>query len=63
MGSWLRKSLYLALFWRIAVGIAVMAGVALLLPRWWMVLGTGLVVALWIAAWGTSVVTNAVERD
>jgi two-component system phosphate regulon sensor histidine kinase PhoR len=62
MGSWLRKSLYLALFWRIAVGIAVMAGATLLLPRWWMVIGTGFVVALWIAAWGTSVVTNAIER-
>jgi two-component system, OmpR family, phosphate regulon sensor histidine kinase PhoR len=61
MGSWLQKSLYLALFWRIAVGIAVMVGAALLLPRWWMVLGTGLVVALWIATWGTSVVTDAIE--
>ncbi|MGD0646809.1 MAG: ATP-binding protein [Acidobacteriaceae bacterium] len=61
MGSWLRKSLYTALFWRIAVGIAVMAATTLLLPRWWMVIGTGLVVALWIAAWGTSVVTNAIE--
>ena len=61
MGSWLRKSLYLALLWRIAVGIAVMAVGTLLLPRWWMVIGTGFVVALWIAAWGTSVVTNAIE--
>jgi two-component system, OmpR family, phosphate regulon sensor histidine kinase PhoR len=61
MGSWLRKSLYLALFWRIAVGIAVMAAATLLLPRWWMVIGTGLVVALWTAAWGTSVVTTAIE--
>lgn len=61
MGSWLRKSLYLALLWRIAVGIAVMAGATLLLPRWWMVIGTGLVVTLWIAAWVTNVVTNAVE--
>ena len=61
MGSWLRKSLYLALFWRAAVGIAVMAAAALMLPRWWMVIGTGIVVALWIAAWGTSVVTNAIE--
>jgi two-component system phosphate regulon sensor histidine kinase PhoR len=61
MGSWLRKSLYLALFWRIAVGIAVMAAATLLLPRWWMVIGTGFLVALWIAAWGTSVVTTAIE--
>ncbi len=61
MGSWLRKSLYLALLWRIIVGIAVMAAATLLLPRWWMVIGTGLVVSLWIAAWVTSVVTDAVE--
>ena len=43
------------------LGVAVMGVAALLLPRWWMVLGTGVVVALWMAAWGTSVVTNAVE--
>ena len=61
MGSWLRKSLYLALLWRMVLGVAVMGVAALLLPRWWMVLGTGVVVALWMAAWGTSVVTNAVE--
>jgi two-component system, OmpR family, phosphate regulon sensor histidine kinase PhoR len=61
MRSWLRKSLYLALFWRIAVGIAVMAAATLLLPRWWMVIGTGFLVALWVAAWGTSVVTTAIE--
>jgi two-component system, OmpR family, phosphate regulon sensor histidine kinase PhoR len=61
MGSWLRKSLYLALFWRIAVGIAVMAAATLLLSRWWMVIATGFLVALWIAAWGTSVITTAIE--
>jgi len=61
MGLWLRKSLYLALFWRIAVGIAVMAAATLLLSRWWIVIGTGVVVALWIAAWATSVVTTAIE--
>ncbi len=61
MGTWLRKSLYLALLWRIAVGIALMGAATLLLPRWWMVVGTGLVVALWMAAWATGVVTNAIE--
>ena len=61
MGSWLRKSLYLALFWRIAVGIAVMAAATLVLSRWWMVLGAGFLVAMWIAAWGTSVVSTAIE--
>jgi two-component system phosphate regulon sensor histidine kinase PhoR len=61
MGTWLRKSLYLALLWRMAVGIAVMGAATLLLPRWWVVIGAGLVVALWMAAWGTNVVTNAIE--
>jgi two-component system phosphate regulon sensor histidine kinase PhoR len=61
MGPWLRKSLYLALLGRMAVGIAVMGAATLLLPRWWMVIGTGLVVALWMAAWATNVVTNAIE--
>ncbi len=61
MGTWLRKSLYLALLWRMAVGLAVMGAATLLLPRWWMVIGTGLVVALWMAAWATNVVTNAIE--
>jgi two-component system, OmpR family, phosphate regulon sensor histidine kinase PhoR len=61
MGTWARKSLYLALLWRMVVGFTVMGVAAMLLPRWWMVLGTGVVVALWMAAWGTSLVTNAVE--
>lgn len=38
-----------------------MAAATLLLPRWWMVVGIGFLVALWIAAWGTSVVTTAIE--
>jgi two-component system phosphate regulon sensor histidine kinase PhoR len=61
MGSWLRKSLYLALFWRMALGIALVAGAVMLMPRWGMAIATGLVVALWIAAWATSVVTHAIE--
>ena len=61
MGSWLSKSLYLALFWRMALGIAVVAAAVMLVPHWGMAIATGLVVALWIAAWGTSVVTSAIE--
>ncbi len=61
MGSWLRKSLYLALFWRVALGIAVVAAAVMLVPQWGIAIATGLVVAIWIAAWGTNVVTNAIE--
>ena len=61
MGSWLRKSLYLALFWRMALGIAVVAAAAMLVPQWGFAIATGLVIALWIAAWATSVITRAIE--
>jgi two-component system phosphate regulon sensor histidine kinase PhoR len=61
MGSWLRRSLYLALLWRTALGIAVVGAATLLLPQWWMVLAAGLVAALWVAWLGTRVVTNAIE--
>ncbi|MGA7158916.1 MAG: ATP-binding protein [Acidobacteriaceae bacterium] len=61
VGSWLRKSLYLALLWRIVAGVAVGCAAVLLLPQWWMAVGAGLVVALWMAAWMTSVVTTAIE--
>lgn len=61
MGPWLRKSLYLALLWRLVLGIAVMAVAVMLMPHWTMAVVAGLVVALWMAAWGTNVVTRAVE--
>jgi two-component system phosphate regulon sensor histidine kinase PhoR len=60
MGLWLKRSLYLALLWRTAAGIAV-AGIATsLLPRW-MALVVGLAAALWVAWRGTHMVTNAIE--
>ena len=59
MGSALRRSLYLALLWRTALGIAVVGGATLLLPQWWMVVG--LATALWVAWRGTRCVTNALE--
>ncbi len=61
MGSWLKKSLYLALLWRMVVGFALVGAAVLLLPQWWMAVGAVLVVALWMAAWATSMVTNAIE--
>jgi two-component system phosphate regulon sensor histidine kinase PhoR len=33
----------------------------MLVPQWGIAIATGLVVAIWIAAWGTNVVTNAIE--
>ena len=59
MRSALRRSLYLALLWRTALGIAVVGGATLLLPQWWMVVG--LATALWVAWRGTRCVTNALE--
>ena len=61
MGSWLRKSLYLALLWRMLLGVAVVGAAVMLRPRWWVVVAAGLVVALWMAWWGTSVVTDGLE--
>jgi two-component system phosphate regulon sensor histidine kinase PhoR len=60
MGLWLRRSLYLALLWRTAVGIAVAGIATLLLPRW-MALVVGLAAALWVAWLATHMVTNAIE--
>lgn len=51
----------MALFWRVALGIAVVAAAVMLVPQWGIAIATGLVVAIWIAAWGTNVVTNAIE--
>jgi two-component system phosphate regulon sensor histidine kinase PhoR len=61
MGSWLRKSLYLALLWRMVLGVAVVGTAVMLRPRWWVAVVAGLVAALWVAWWGTSVVSEAVE--
>ena len=61
MGSVLRRSLYVALLWRIALGTALVCAAALLLERRWLVLFVGLVVALWVAWMATLCVTNAIE--
>jgi two-component system phosphate regulon sensor histidine kinase PhoR len=60
MGSWARKSLYLALLWRITLGIVLVAAAMKLMPLW-VALLTAVVVALWMAAWATSAVTHAIE--
>ena len=49
MGSWVKKSLFLALLWRILLGVAVVAVAVMLVPQWWM------------AGWVTGVMTTAIE--
>ncbi len=61
MGLWLRKSLYLALLWRLVLGTAVVATSVMLMPHWGLAVAIGLVVALWMAAWATGVLTRAIE--
>jgi two-component system phosphate regulon sensor histidine kinase PhoR len=61
MGYLLRRSLYLALLWRTALGIAVVGAATWLMPQWWTVLSAGLVVAFWVAWSGTRCITNAME--
>ncbi len=62
MGSWLQKSLYLALLWRMLVGVVLAVGVAMLLPSRWMALVAALLIALWLAAWVRRLVTRIVEQ-
>jgi two-component system phosphate regulon sensor histidine kinase PhoR len=61
IGLWVSKSLYLALLWRIVMGIAVVAVAVLLVPQWWMAISMGLAVSLWMAGWVTGVMTAAIE--
>ncbi|MGC9197971.1 MAG: histidine kinase dimerization/phospho-acceptor domain-containing protein, partial [Acidobacteriaceae bacterium] len=62
MGLWLRKSLYVALLWRMTLGFAPAVAAALLLPQRWMAVSIGLLSALWMAAWVTRLVTNLIEQ-
>jgi two-component system phosphate regulon sensor histidine kinase PhoR len=61
MTSFLRRSLFLALFWRIAVALAALGAVLLLLPRPWMAVVAGLVAAIWVTASATAIVTRGIE--
>ncbi len=56
-----RRSLYLTLLWRAAIGALVVGAAVLVMPHWWMVLVVGLVTAAWVSWVSTLVVTNAVE--
>jgi two-component system phosphate regulon sensor histidine kinase PhoR len=58
MASFLRRSLFLALLWRAAVGVAAISGLLLWLPQVWMAVIAGCVAAIWMA-WGS---TSAVRR-
>jgi len=61
MGSLLQRSLYLALLWRIGVGVAVVGAAILMWPHVWTLVLVGLLAALWVAWRGTRFVTNAIE--
>jgi two-component system phosphate regulon sensor histidine kinase PhoR len=61
MGSWLRRSLYLALLWRALVGTAVTGFAVLLLPRWWMVVAVAVVSAIWVSWRAGRTITNSIE--
>ncbi len=61
MGPVLRRSLYMALLWRTALGIAVVGGTTLLLSQRWIAVVVGVVAALWVAWSGTRCMTNAME--
>ncbi len=62
MESWLRKSLYFALLWRMVVGVGFAVAVALLLPVRWVDVCVGLLAALWMASRATGRVTQILEE-
>lgn len=61
MGSFFRRSLYMALLWRAAVGIAVTSAALLVFTRIWVAALVGFLSAVWIAWRGGRFLTNAVE--
>ncbi len=61
MGSLFRRSLYMALLWRAAVGIAVTAAAVLWLTHIWTAVLVGFGAAVWVAWRGGRAVTNAIE--
>jgi two-component system, OmpR family, phosphate regulon sensor histidine kinase PhoR len=62
MGSLLRRSLYLALLWRVTLSVAAVGAATLLWPHWWTLVWVGLLAAMWAAWRGTRFVTNAIEN-
>jgi two-component system phosphate regulon sensor histidine kinase PhoR len=61
MLSLFRRSLYMAILWRAAVGIAVTGAAVLLLPNIWTAVLVGLGAAAWVSWRAGRAVTNAVE--
>jgi two-component system phosphate regulon sensor histidine kinase PhoR len=62
MGSFIRRSLFLALLWRAAVAVAAVGVAVLLLPKPWMVVVAGLVAAVVVATETTYSITTALEE-
>jgi two-component system phosphate regulon sensor histidine kinase PhoR len=61
MLSLFRRSLYMAILWRAAVGIAVTGAAVLLLPNIWTPVLVGFGAAVWVSWRAGRAVTNAVE--
>jgi two-component system phosphate regulon sensor histidine kinase PhoR len=61
MVSVFRRSLYMAVLWRAAVGTAVTAAAVLLLPHLWPALLVGFLAAAWVSWRAGYAVVNAVE--
>jgi two-component system phosphate regulon sensor histidine kinase PhoR len=61
MRSFFRRSLYMALLWRAAVGIAVTGAAVLLSPHLWTAVLVGFGAAVWVSWRGGRAVTMAIE--
>jgi two-component system phosphate regulon sensor histidine kinase PhoR len=60
MGSVFRRNLYMALLWRVGLGVLILAA-SLFSQRWWVVLLFGSLAALWVAWTATRCVTNGMR--
>ncbi len=62
MREFLRRSLFLALFWRAAIAVAVVGVAVLLLPKPWMMVLVALAAAIWLATTTTFALTRSLEK-
>jgi two-component system phosphate regulon sensor histidine kinase PhoR len=62
MRSFLKRSLFLSLFWRTVVAVAVVGVAVLLWPNVWVAVVAGLLAAVCMAAQTTFALTNALEE-